>query len=259
MLIPSRSFATLTAVLVGLFLVGGCSATSTPESLQSTPVGADAVNTTSIQVTTSTIPDYVTLVAHVTKSEIVAYNDPQSLEPVETFANPTPRGGPLVFQVVGHPDLNSEWIEVALPIRPNGSKGWVKRSEINLTTNSYRIEVNASKFNLTIYREDQPVLDTVVAIGQGETPTPFGQFYLIELLQPIDSNGPYGSYAYGLSGYSDTLDSFNGGEGVIGIHGTNQPELLGTTVSHGCIRVSNEAIEEMATFLPLGTPVTIVQ
>ena len=74
---------------------------------------------------------------------------------------------------------------------------------------------------------------------------------------PPDGNGPYGTHAYGLSGFSETLDSFNGGDGVIGIHGTNDPGSLGTDVSHGCIRVANDVIDEMATFLPLGTPVEI--
>ena len=53
------------------------------------------------------------------------------------------------------------------------------------------------------------------------------------------------------------MSSFNGGAGVIGIHGTNEPAALGTRVSHGCIRVANASITEMATFLPLGTPVLI--
>ena len=101
------------------------------------------------------------------------------------------------------------------------------------------------------------MIDTTVAIGTGETPTPIGAFYLTELLRPPDPDGPYGPFAYGLSGFSESLDSFNGGPGIIGIHGTNAPELLGRDVSHGCVRVGNNVISEMATFLPLGTPVLI--
>ena len=44
---------------------------------------------------------------------------------------------------------------------------------------------------------------------------------------------------------------------MIGIHGTNEPDSIGRTVSNGCIRVDNDVITEMASFLPLGTPVTI--
>jgi lipoprotein-anchoring transpeptidase ErfK/SrfK len=60
-----------------------------------------------------------------------------------------------------------------------------------------------------------------------------------------------------LSGFSNVIDEFRGGDGVIGIHGTNEPDAIGTDVSHGCIRMSNEAILELVPVLPLGTPVHI--
>lgn len=196
-----------------------------------------------------------TIVAHVEDDEIVAYRDRGGAEPLQTFANPTEFGGPRVFQAVG--PVEDGWLEVLLPVRPNGTTGWIKADEVDLTVNPYRIELDTSAYQLQVFRADEVTLTTTVALGDGDTPTPLGRFYLIELLRPTDQNGPYGSYAYGLSGYSDTLESFNGGAGVIGIHGTNQPELLGQNVSHGCIRVANPTIEEMVGFLPLGTPVHI--
>ena len=64
----------------------------------------------------------------------------------------------------------------------------------------------------------------------------------------------------GLSGFSNVLTSFNGGQGVIGIHGTNAPEALGSDVSSGCIRMHNDAITRLVQEigLPLGTPVEII-
>lgn len=67
----------------------------------------------------------------------------------------------------------------------------------------------------------------------------------------------YGPYAYGLSGFSNVLTEFNGGDGVIGIHGTNDPSSIGRDVSHRCIRMSNTGITTLAAILPLGTPVEI--
>ena len=92
-----------------------------------------------------------------------------------------------------------------------------------------------------------------------DRPTPGGIYYIKELLQPPSPDGPYGVYAYGLNGFSNVLTSFAGGEGVIGIHGTNQPEALGTDVSSGCIRLHNDAITRLVqeVGLPLGTPVEI--
>jgi hypothetical protein len=58
-----------------------------------------------------------------------------------------------------------------------------------------------------------------VGLGKNTTPTPGGVFYLEELLRPSDPNGAYGPYAYGLSGFSNVLHEFVGGDGQIGIHG----------------------------------------
>jgi lipoprotein-anchoring transpeptidase ErfK/SrfK len=46
------------------------------------------------------------------------------------------------------------------------------------------------------------------------------------------------------------------GEGIA-VHGTNHPELLGQDVSHGCIRMSNEAARYLYHQVDVGTPVFI--
>jgi lipoprotein-anchoring transpeptidase ErfK/SrfK len=61
----------------------------------------------------------------------------------------------------------------------------------------------------------------------------------------------------GLSARSDTVTEFNGGDGIIGIHGTNNPGSIGHAASLGCVRVPNEVITEIASLVPLGTPVLI--
>ena len=68
--------------------------------------------------------------------------------------------------------------------------------------------------------------------------------------------GVYGSFAFGLSAYSPQLSDWPGG-GVVGIHGTNQPEILPGQVSHGCIRLRNQDILRLARVMPVGTPLTI--
>jgi lipoprotein-anchoring transpeptidase ErfK/SrfK len=96
-----------------------------------------------------------------------------------------------------------------------------------------------------------------VGLGTATTPTPGGVYFTEKLLKPTNPNGPYGPYAYGLSGFSPVLNEFMGGNGQIGIHGTNDPAGIGKNVSHGCIRMSNPAIARLATMLPLGVPVQI--
>jgi len=77
-------------------------------------------------------------------------------------------------------------------------------------------------------------------------PTPHGTYYLVELLKQPDPYGLYGPYAFGLSAFSNVLFSFGGGPGEIGMYGTNNPSALGTDVSHGCIRISNDGITKLA-------------
>ena len=54
------------------------------------------------------------------------------------------------------------------------------------------------------------------------------------------------------------LKDFAGGDGVIGLHGTNDPSSVGKDVSHGCIRLRNQDILQLVKILPLGTPVRIL-
>jgi hypothetical protein len=41
------------------------------------------------------------------------------------------------------------------------------------------------------------------------------------------------------------------------LHGTNQPDSIGRSVSHGCIRLRNEDIEKLYQMVPIGTPIYI--
>ncbi|MBA3409626.1 MAG: L,D-transpeptidase [Geodermatophilaceae bacterium] len=63
-----------------------------------------------------------------------------------------------------------------------------------------------------------------------------------------------------MSGFSNVFTGYSGGDGVIGIHGINRPETVGTDVSDGCIRTTNEVISQLVEQIgiPLGTPVEIL-
>lgn len=160
------------------------------------------------------------------------------------------------FESVTH---GGDWLEVLLPVRPNGTTGWIKLAGRELSRNPFRVSIDVADHQLVVFNLGEIWLETPIAVGTGSTPTPIGLFYTTELLRAPNPRGAYGPFAFGLSGFSDTLTNFNGGEGVIGIHGTNRPESIGRNVSHGCVRVENEVIEELAMTLPLGTPVEITQ
>jgi lipoprotein-anchoring transpeptidase ErfK/SrfK len=174
--------------------------------------------------------------------------------PASVLANPQPSGAPLVFLVQ---QTQGDWLKVLLPVRPNGSTGWIRVADVTLFQHTFRIVIEEAAHRITVYHDGAIIDQEPVGIGTRLTPTPGGLYYIKELLRPPDPNGPYGPYAYGLSGFSNVLTTFNGGDGVIGIHGTNDPAGLGHDVSHGCIRMSNAGITKLAAILPLGVPVEI--
>ncbi len=194
------------------------------------------------------------LVAQATGAQVEVFAEPAEGEPTATIDNPNENGAPLVFLVEQD---QGDWLQVLLPIRPNGSTGWIRAADVTVASNPYAVDIALTEHRLVVRNGEEVVVDAPIGVGTASTPTPGGKYYIKELLQPLDPNGAYGPYAYGLSGYSNVLDEFNGGDGVIGIHGTNEPEAIGTDVSHGCIRVDNETITQIAGLLPLGTPVHI--
>jgi lipoprotein-anchoring transpeptidase ErfK/SrfK len=196
-----------------------------------------------------------TTVAQATVRRVGVFTVPGAAAPQQRLANPQPSGAPLVFLVQGQ---RPGWLKVLLPVRPNGSSGWIRAAEVRLSQHNFRIVVRLGAHTITVYRGTQVIDREPVGIGRKNTPTPGGLYYTKELLRPPNPDGPYGAYAYGLSGFSNVLSRFDGGDGVIGIHGTNDPSGLGKDVSHGCIRMSNAGVTKLARILPLGVPIEIV-
>ncbi len=190
---------------------------------------------------------------------IEVFETADGTEPSHIMDNPTAVGGPLVFLVVGDVDATEiPRLEVLLPVRPNGSTGWIDREAVDLSFHQYRIEVTLAQFTIEVFHKGDSVFATTVGVARDNAPTPGGRYYLTELIVPIEDDSPYGPFAYGLSGFSETFESFNGGPGQLGIHGTDDPSSIGTQVSSGCVRLSNDDITTLAGFLPLGTPVEII-
>ena len=220
--------------------------------------------TTVPATTTTTIPPYITFIATV-KPEITSvavYPSPNAAQPMQTFPNPWLYDSgnpdtkvPQVFLVMTQWAVG--WVQVLLPVRPNGTSGWVHASDVTLTPDPYHIGVSLSAHTITVTNGTAVMYSGPVAVGAPDTPTPTGTFYLYVLLQAPDPSAGYGPYAYGLSSHSDALATFEGGDAEIGIHGNSDASVLGQAVSHGCVRMDNAAISVLAKMLPLGTPVDI--
>ncbi len=196
----------------------------------------------------------VSRVAHAVNRRLAVYARPGAKRPNVLLPNPTRLGVARVLLVHSQ---RKKWIRLYMPTRPDGRTGWVRRRAVRVLRNPYRIVIHLRTHRLALWRGDGRVFRTAIVTGAGPTPTPRGVFFVTELLKPPDPNGAYGPFSFGISAHSRVLKRFAGGNGQVGIHGTNQPWLIGRSVSHGCIRVNNSVIRRLAHILPLGTPVWI--
>jgi lipoprotein-anchoring transpeptidase ErfK/SrfK len=187
--------------------------------------------------------------------EIAVYAEPDAPEPSQGITNPKSAEGlsvgPVVFLAAGPFNPQAEWTKVYLPIRPNGTTGYVRAADVDVSTNRFRVEVELAAHRIRLFDGDQPVFEEDIGVGTGNTPTPGGVFFIRSLIASTDP--VYGTYAFGLSGFSEVHESFNGGPGDIGIHGTNDPSTIGTDVSNGCIRLHDETVVHLAEVLPEAT------
>ena len=198
-------------------------------------------------------PDPV-IVAEAVVPAVEVFGEPDDPSPTRLVASPQPSGTATVFQVL---QRRSEMAEVLLPVRPAGSTGWVRLQDVKLSQHRWRIVVELGAYRMTVFQGPDVVRVETIGIGTSGTPTPGGSWYTTELLRPPSPDGPYGPYAFGLSGFTGTEKGPTVAFGQLGLHGTNDPSTLGRNVSLGCLRVSNEAISALATQLPLGVPVDV--
>ena len=146
------------------------------------------------------------------------------------------------------------WYRISVPMRPNGTYGWIPASTVSLAPTVSLIVVDRSARTIDVYWHGKHVWHAIVAVGAPGRETPLGHFYVAARFVPY--HDPFlGVFALETSAYSK-LTEWPGG-GVVGIHGTDLPQLLGQAVSHGCVRVSNRTAEALERYAPLGTPIWI--
>ena len=177
--------------------------------------------------------------------------------PVASLALKTPEGTANVVLVLGEVTRrDAQWVHIRLPVLPNDQTAWVRRG----TLGGYhfvhtRLIVDRERLTATLLRDGRAVFQASAGVGRPESPTPSGQFYVRDKLSGF-GNPFYGPVAYGTSARSAVLTDWPGG-GFVGIHGTNEPDLIPGRISHGCVRLRNSDILRLSRLMPVGTPVTI--
>ncbi|MEI2699563.1 MAG: L,D-transpeptidase [Microthrixaceae bacterium] len=170
---------------------------------------------------------------------------------------------PLRFGVV---QRQGRWLEVQLPVRPNGTTGWIHDSVVEVASTTLSIQISLTERRLRLIDQGAVLLDAPVGIGRPSTPTPTGRFTVTDVVPSANPAGGYGPVALALDGYSEALDRFGTGTGstgpdsgvpVLAVHGTNRPASVGQAQSNGCPRLLNDDIVRLAALAPAGTPVQI--
>ena len=218
--------------------------------------------TTSIATTTTveevldveSLPEGSSLVLGA-REAVEVFAAPNDSEPIRILEPTTILGTTTVLMVLEGP--SDGWARVLLPGRPNGSEGWVRADEMVAFVVEGRVLIDLSDRTLSYVVGDNEVIATPVGIGSQASPTPTGQFFVTDSVALADPTSPWGPHALGLSARSDTVTEFNGGDGIIGIHGTNNPWSIGRAMSLGCVRVANEVITRLHEEVAIGTPVEI--
>jgi lipoprotein-anchoring transpeptidase ErfK/SrfK len=154
------------------------------------------------------------------------------------------------------------WVEVRLAQRPNESTAWLPATDVTLSTTPYEIVVDLATTRLSLFDHGRLVFSAPAGVGTTDDPTPAGQYFVAFDEQPPQPNPGYGPFIVVTSAHSQSISDWEGsGDAVIGIHGPlGEDSEIGTSgarISHGCIRLHDRALEQLAE-VPPGTPIDIV-
>lgn len=117
---------------------------------------------------------------------------------------------------------------------------------LNQGSGTITILVDPLKNELTVMDERGPLMQFPIALGKPETPTPSGDYVVIN------------KYKNWGKGFGTRWIGLNVPWGTYGIHGTNRPHSIGHDASHGCIRMLNRDVEVIYELVKVGTKVTIL-
>ncbi|MBA3409625.1 MAG: L,D-transpeptidase [Geodermatophilaceae bacterium] len=94
--------------------------------------------------------------------------------------------GQVVFVVI---EERGDWLNVQLPVRPNGSTGWIRGADVGLSTHEFVTTIEPSEHRMTVTNAGEQLLQTPIGVGTADAPTPGGTYYIKELLQPSNPDG----------------------------------------------------------------------
>ena len=150
-----------------------------------------------------------------------------------------------------------EWVLLRVPMRPNGTTGWVRRDALGrFHLTHLLLVVDRERLRMSLYSSGRLRWSAPVGVGKSASPTPAGHFWIREEFKVQDPRSGYWPYAFGTADYS-TLTDWPGG-GIVGIHGPYyEPQLIPGRISHGCIRLRVADDGWLAGHIAVGTPLRV--
>jgi lipoprotein-anchoring transpeptidase ErfK/SrfK len=240
------------AVLIGAALACPAPAAAAPEGLAPAKAVRQAAVAGGPVIVRRAVKPGFTLVDVSAGATVRAWPGGPSLG---TLAATTPLGSPSWVWAVSTAH-DGRWGRVLLPWRPNGQTGWLDLAGVRTVVSRWSVDVDLSQRQLSLLDGGRVTAAFTTGIGAPASPTPTGRFSVSDLV-PTDPTGPYGSFAFGLSGHQPRLPAGWTGGDQLAIHGTNDPSTVGEATSAGCLRVSEHALAVLRRHLRLGTPVNV--
>jgi hypothetical protein len=198
-----------------------------------------------------------------TYSAFVDFATPVRAEPsygarvIGSLRPETYHGRPEVVLVLGYRRYEGRlWFRVRFP-GLGYRVGWVRPQALSKQRlHRTLVVVDRAVPELRFVRNGKVALRVPIGVGASASPTPPGHYYIRERLPLPNSTTIYGALAFGTSAFSRYRTDWPGG-GQVGIHGTNQPELIPGWISNGCVRLRNADVLALGRRIRVGTPVFI--
>jgi len=139
-----------------------------------------------------------------------------------------------------------------------------QQQDVSQQNSTIRLEVSLGKRQVSVYQGTTQLKTYSIAVGRTGWETPQGLFRVNQMLQnpawiqpftdelipPDDPHNPLGGYWIGF---------WTDGRNSIGFHGTSDPNSIGSAISHGCLRMHNQDIQELFQIVQPNTLVRVTQ
>jgi lipoprotein-anchoring transpeptidase ErfK/SrfK len=152
---------------------------------------------------------------------------------------------------------NGSWGRVMLPGLPNNRTGWIHLTGLTVRHTTWWVRATLHTHRLLLLNGRRMVAAFPIGVGAPASPTPTGRYNVTDLVNTGDPSGPFGWYAFGLSGHQSNLPAGWSGGTQLAIHGTNIPGSIGANQSAGCLHLTATALAVLKAHLILGSPVVI--